>query len=166
MKPYSPPRLRKIRSQRCRSRWGATATEFVIIAPVFVFVIAVCGEFARLSMMRNQAQHAAYEACRFVIAEGSTIADGITRAEQILARLGTVNAVITINGSDGTPDENGNIPNEINFQTEAVSCNIEIPLKDNAAIIPAALLGGRIVVSDVSLRTERYRGFYDGVSVN
>ncbi len=152
--------------RRRKKRLGATAIEFAMVAPVFVFVIAVCGEFARLSMMRNLAQHAAYESARFVIAEGATIQDGIDRANQILARLGTQGAIVTINGSDGIPDANGNVPNEITFDTQHVSCEIIIPLEDNAAILPANFMGKRIVVSEMSLRTERYRGYYDGVSVD
>ena len=66
--------------KRLLTRLGTTSVEFAIVAPVFVFVIAVCGEFARLSMMRNLAQNAAYEAARYVMAEGAKVSDGIARA--------------------------------------------------------------------------------------
>ncbi len=137
-----------------------------MIAPVFIIVIAVCVEFARLSMMRNLAQHAAYEASRFILAEGATVNDGITRANQILARLGTRNATVTINGSNGKPGPGGVILNEIDFDTAEVSCRIEIPLKDNSLVIPPSFLGNKITASSISLRTERYRGFYDGQSAD
>jgi len=160
----TPPTNSSLR-QKGKTRRGVTATEFAIVAPVFVFVIVVCAEFARISMMRNLAQHAAYEAARYVITEGTSIEDGIARANQILGRLGTVNAIVRINDSDGVADANGNVANQISFTTQSVSCYIEIPLKDNSTIIPAAFLGSRIVVSEMSLRTERYQGFYDGMSV-
>lgn len=150
--------------RKSNQRRGVTAVEFACVAPVFVFVIAVCGEFARLSMMRNVAQNAAYEAARFVMAEGATVNDGIDRAEEILARLGTQGAIIKINGSDGSVGSNGQVTNEIGFSTTEVSCDIEIPLAPNSAIMPACMLGSKIVVSGMSLRTERYRGFYDGSS--
>jgi Flp pilus assembly protein TadG len=145
-------------------RQGVTAVEFACIAPVFLWVIFTCFEFARLSMMRNLAQNAAYEATRYVMAEGATVNDGINRARQILARLGTQGAIVTINGSDGSVGNNGQVANEITFQTQSVSCRIEIPLSANTFIFPTSMLGtnNKIVVSGMTLRTERYRGFYDG----
>jgi len=148
---------------RSSARQGVTAVEFACIAPVFLWVIFTCFEFARLSTMRNIAQNAAYEASRYVMAEGAKVSDGIGRAQQILARVGTQGAIVTINGSNGVPGPNGTVPNEITFQTESVSCRIEIPLAPNTLVFPASLLGNKIVVSGSSLRTERYRGFYDGL---
>lgn len=172
MQPESRPPIRSLqmiarflyRNRRSsNARQGVTAVEFACIAPVFLWVIFTCFEFARLSMMRNLAQNAAYEASRYVMAEGAKVSDGIARAQEILARLGTQNAVVTINGSNGVPGSNGVVPNEITFQTESVSCRIEIPLSSNTIIFPASMLGtNKIVVSGMSLRTERYRGFYDG----
>jgi hypothetical protein len=158
--------LAKYRGNRRKSnhRRGVTAVEFACVAPVFIFVIAVCAEFARLSMMRNLAQNAAYEAARFVMAEGGKVNDGIGRAQAILARLGTRGALIKINGSDGSLNSQGQVINEISFETTEVSCDIEIPLAENSTVIPASMLGDKIVVSGMSLRTERYRGFYDGQS--
>jgi Flp pilus assembly protein TadG len=151
---------------RLLARLGTTSVEFAIVAPVFVFVIAVCGEFARLSMMRNLAQNAAYEAARYVMAEGAKVNDGIAQANQILARLGTRDAIVTINGSTGAVGSGGQVINEITAATASVSCNIEIPLASNSAIIPASFLGNKIVVSGMTLRTERYRGYYDGLSTD
>lgn len=145
---------------------GATAVEFAMVAPVFVIVIAVCGEFARLSMMRNLAQNAAYEAARFVITEGATVEVGIAHANQILSRVGTANATVTINGSDGVADDDGNVNNQIQFNTQTVRCSITIPLKENSAIIPSYFFGETKIEAAMTLRTERYRGFYDGVSTN
>jgi Flp pilus assembly protein TadG len=149
-----------------RPRRGASAVEFACIAPVFIFVIAVCADFARLSMMRNLAQNASYEAARFVIAEGATINDGIARANQILARLGTRNAIVRINDSNGAAGSNGQVINEINFNTAEITCTIEIPLAANAMILPASMMGNKIVVSSMSVRTERYNGFYNGQGAN
>jgi Flp pilus assembly protein TadG len=147
-------------------RSGATAVEFACVAPVFIFVIAVCADFARLSMMRNLAQNAAYEAARFVMAEGATVNDGINRANQILARLGTKNAIVRINGSDGSTGANGQVINEIDSKTAEITCHIEIPLAANSAILPASMMGGNIVATSLAVRTERFNGYYDGQSVN
>ena len=69
----------KRRKQR-NVRWGASAVEFAMVAPTFIFVMAVCAEFSRMSILRNTAQNACYEAARLAMTEGATIADGIARA--------------------------------------------------------------------------------------
>lgn len=150
---------------RRRFRRGATAVEFAVVAPAFIIVIAVCAEFTRMSMMRNLAQNAAYEAARFVMTEGATVADGIDRANEILARVGTAGAEITINGSDGSTDNEGNVTNEIEFDTEVVTCTINIPLNENNIVIPDAVIGDTMIGAQISIRTERYRGYFDAEDV-
>ena len=145
---------------RRNARRGATAIEFAMMAPAFLLVLFVCAEFTRMSMMRNLAQNAAYEAARFVMTEGATVADGIEVADQILARVGTVGAEVTINGSDGTDPES-----EIDAQTEFVTCRILIALKDNSLIIPESIIGDTEIEASMTVRTERYRGFFDAQTV-
>jgi hypothetical protein len=132
-----------------------------MVAPAFLIMIAVSAEFARLSMIRNLSQNAAYEAARFVMTEGAKVADGIERANDILGRLGAVDADITINGSDGSTNEDGDVENEIAFDTPAITCRIEIELKDNSYIFPESFFGDTKIVSSMTIRTERYRGYYD-----
>lgn len=149
-----------------RNRRGATAIEFAMVAPAFLIVIAVSAEFARLSMMRNLAQNAAYESARFIMTEGATVADGIEKANSILARLGTVGAVVTINGSDGSVNEDGEVEGEIAFDTQEIVCQIEIMLKDNSIIIPKSVFGDTKILSSMTIRTERYRGYFDSQDLN
>jgi len=156
--PHSRKPTTRQRSER-RHRGGATAVEFAIVAPVFMIVIAVCVDFSRLSMMRNLSQNAAYEAARFVMAEGATVADGVARANQILARVGTTGANVLITGSDGT--SNGTVTNEITFDTQVINCTITIPLAKNVLVIPSAIIGNTQITSTISIRTERYQGFFD-----
>ena len=158
------PRQQSGRTRRVIRRRGVTAVEFAMVAPVFMIVIAVCGEVARLSMMRNIAQNASYEAARFVMSDGAKVSDGIARAREILARVGTVNAVVTINGSDGTLNSSGVVTNELGVNTQAITCAIQIPLRDNSSIIPSYVFGDTKIRSNMTVRTERYRGYYDGVS--
>lgn len=147
--------------RRRRNRRGATAVEFALVAPAFMIVVTICVEFARLSMLRSVAQNACYEASRLVVTEGATVQDGIDRANQILGRLGNVQADISINGSDGSLGEDGNVTNEIAFDTEAVQTQISIGLKDNTLIIPGNMFGEKRIGAQITLRTERYRGFFD-----
>ena len=152
--------------RRRRNRRGATAIEFAMVAPAFLIVIVVCVEFSRMCIMRNIAQNACYEAARFVMTEGATVADGIQRANEILSRVGGVDAQITINGSDGSLDDNGDVEGELAFDTAMVTARIEIMLKDNAVILPGSMFGDNKISAQMSMQTERYRGFFDAAAVD
>jgi hypothetical protein len=112
-------------------------------------------------MMRNIAQNAAYESARLIISEGATVADGIARANEVLGRLGNVQADIKVNGSDGSLNDDGDVQNEIQFDTEKVTTTIVINLKDNAIILPGSFFGENKITAQMTLNTERYRGFFD-----
>ena len=143
-----PKLRRKIRNRQ--KRRGASAVEFAMVAPAFLIVIFSCIEFSRISKMRNLTQNAAYEAARLVIIEGSTNQDAIDEANLILSRLGTSGAVINVN--DGA---------EITFETSEVTVRIEIPMSENSLVFPQ-IYNDKRIVSEVTLNTERYRGFFDG----
>ncbi|MEL7497535.1 MAG: TadE/TadG family type IV pilus assembly protein [Planctomycetota bacterium] len=162
------PQLNPIRNRRRRRRGekrsGASAVEFAMVAPAFLIVIVVCAEFSRMSMMRNLAQNACYEASRYVITEGATIEDGIQRAQDILSRLGNVQATIRINNADGSSDSDGNVINQIEFDTESVQTFIEIKLADNAVLLPGSMFGDNKIQAQMTLRTERYRGYFNSTT--
>ena len=153
-------KLAKPHSAIRNKRRGATAIEFAMMAPAFLVIIGVCAEFTRMSLMRNLAQNAAYQAARFVMTEGATVSDGIEVANEILGRVGTVDAEITINGNDGTDNNN-----DIEQSTEFITCRIRIPLKDNSLIIPESIIGDTEIEASMTVRTERYRGFFDAQTV-
>ena len=101
-------------------------------------------------MMRNLTQNAAYEAARYVITEGSTSQDAIDKANEVLDRLGTEGAKVCVN--DGA---------EIEFDTTQVTVRIEVPMSENSFVLPQ-LYNDKRIISEVTLNTERYRGFFDG----
>ena len=159
-------KLNPIRNRRRRpDRTGATAVEFAMVAPAFLIVIIVCVEFARLSILRNTSHNACYETCRFIMSEGATIEDGQNRAQDVLDRLGNVQATILINGADGSEDENGVI-NELDFETATVETRIEIRLADNTFILPGAMFGDATIRTRMSMSTERFAGFFDSSSID
>ena len=132
-------------------RRGATSLEFALIAPAFLLVVFCCVEFSRMSLLRNMTQNAAYEACRNVIVEGGNVQDAVVEAERVLARMGAREATINVN--DGQP---------ITFETQTVTVRIEVPMEANSLLLPYLFFGDRTLVSEMSLNTERYQGFFDG----
>ena len=137
------------RTRTCFQRRGATAVEFALVGPALFIVILCCAEFARLSMMRNLANNAAYDTARFVIVEGADNEDAIMMANQVLGRLGTKNATITINGGE-----------EIEPLTRTVTIEIVIPVAENSFFF-GSLYEGKEIRAEVTLNTERYAGYYN-----
>lgn len=146
--------MRKRRNHDRRRR-GATAVEFAVVAPAFLFICFFSIEFARMSMIRNLAQTAAYEASRFAMMEGATSADGQEKANEILARLGTKGANVQTSFQASLRDD-GSILEAKAFVTTTVS----IPLRDNTWVFPAVIFGDGEMYAETRLRSERYRGFY------
>lgn len=143
--------LRKI-----RNREGATTVEFAFIAPAFFAVIFCCFEYARMSMMRNLAQNAAYEACRFAMMEGATEAQGVAKANEVLARLGTKGATVTTTYQPILRDD-GSVIEARAFVTTTVT----IPLGQNSIAFPASVFGDTAITAETNLRSERYIGFFE-----
>lgn len=163
------PKLNPIRNRRRRRRLGrpgATAVEFAMVAPAFLIVIVVCVEFARLSTLRNTCHNACYEACRFIMSEGATVEDGRSKAQSILNRLGNIQATILVNGVDGSVDDEGNVVGELGFETGTVETEIEVRLAENTVILPGSMFGDRAIRARMSMRTERYAGFFNAADAD
>ena len=133
---------------RCR-RKGATAVEFALVAPALFLVILVCAEFARLSMMRDLANNAAYETARAVIVEGADNEDAVLKATQIVGRLGAVDVAVIINDGE-----------EIEPLTRSVTIEIVIPMESNSFFF-ASIYQGKEIRSEITLNTERYAGYFN-----
>ena len=98
--------------------------------------------------------------------EGASVEDGRERAQAVLNRLGTVQASILINGVDGSVDSDGNVIGQLGFDTASVQAEIDIPLSENTFILPGAMFGNRSIQARMSMRTERYAGFFDAANAN
>ncbi len=139
------------RLSRKRDRTGTAAVEFALAAPVLLLLIFCTVEFARISMIRNIAQNAAYEAARISMVEGASHQEGIDEANRILGRLGTQGATVDING--GT---------ELDFDTTDINVRIEIPMEDNAFVFKA-FYHDKKIITEASMGSERYNGFFNGL---
>jgi Flp pilus assembly protein TadG len=141
--------------RRHADRRGATLVEFAIVAPVMFMLIFACIELARVFMMQSIAEDAAYEAARHCMVSGAQKGDAITEANGLLALLGTQNATVTVTAvGDGTEQA------EIDDDTDEVTVNISIPMADNTLFL-SRFTGTITLDAEVTLMTERYKGFYD-----
>lgn len=142
--------------RKIQQREGATLVEFALVAPTFLLIIWCCFEFARMSMMKNLAQNAAYEACRFAMMEGATEEDGVDVANQVLARLGTQEATVTTTYIPIYRDD-GSVAQEKAF----VKTTVSIPIGDNSLVFPSSFFGDQALYAETELRSERYLGYFE-----
>jgi Flp pilus assembly protein TadG len=128
-----------------RKRRGAAVVEFALVSPVFLLVLLALFEFARLNVLRNTANNAAYEAVRQVVVPGATAQEAIDEASLVLQSVGTENATITVN------------PSVIDSETSQVTVTVAIPFNDNGFFLPI-FANGLVIRSSSTHKTERYRG--------
>jgi Flp pilus assembly protein TadG len=140
---------RRRRNRRPIRKKGAALVEFALVFPVFILIIFTCIEFARLNMIRNMMQDAAYYAARVCIVPGATEAEAEAEANRFLNSMGTRDAQIIINDGEGL-DEN----------SSAVSVQIVVPLASNA-LLTSKFTGQLVLTTEATMRTERYDGFFD-----
>lgn len=129
-------------SKSTSSRRGATAVEFALVAPVFFMILLASIEISRLNVMRNTADHAAYEAARTGLVPGGTADEAIAAANQLLSVVGTRGAQVVIT------------PAVLTDETAEIRVDIAIPFNRNALLIPRFLDNGTVSASS-TLRTER-----------
>lgn len=125
-------------------RRGATATEFAITAPIFVLFLMASFEFGWLNVLRHTADNAAYEAARYAMVPGGTAAEAQARANSLLKIVGARGAKVTVN------------PSNLTSTTDKVTVSIDIPMKDNALVVPK-FTGKKTLHAEATMRTERAR---------
>jgi len=128
--------------RQTESRRGATVVEFAITAPIFFLFLMAAFEFGWLNVMRHTANNAAYQAARHVIVPGATSAEAVAKAQSVLNAVGARNAKVTVS------------PSTITTQTDQVTVTVEIPVNDNALIVPR-FSRNLTLRSSSTLRTER-----------
>ena len=128
-----------------QSRWGASAVEFAIVANILIIMILACMEFARMNMVRNLAQDAAYFAARHAIVPGATSDEAINEAELVMQTM--LNNGYSVNVSD------------INEDSTEVTVTVGVDLTEVALFAPYFLPETEIQTV-ARMRTERYDHFY------
>lgn len=139
-------RARPIRRQRDGQRLGATAVEFAMCANLFFFLCFSCIEIARMNMIRNLAQDAAYMAARHVVVPGATAEEAEAKARQVLGMI--INNGYTID-----------VPT-IDRDTLWVDVTVSVNLNEVALLTPR-LFGNKTLTTTARMNTERYEHYFN-----
>jgi hypothetical protein len=131
-------------------RAGTTSLEFAIVAPVMFFIIFGSLELTRMAMLQHMAQDAAYDAARHAMVSGATVQEAIDKANETLDLFNAAGATVNVNGGHG-----------LQTTDQFITVEITIPMEDNALFL-RQFFAGRDIVASISLRRERYEGFYSG----
>lgn len=152
--PASATPIRRKRTNRRKAsrrrkrddRMAATMVEFAIVANVLFMVIFTCIEFARMNMVRNLTQDAAYFAARHSMVPGATPEEAEAEAARIMsAMVGEGNFEVDV------ADVDQNSP--------VITVTVGVDLDDVALFTPM-FLGDKRIESTASLTTERFAGFF------
>jgi Flp pilus assembly protein TadG len=133
---------KSVRRPRRITRRGATVVEFALAAPIFFLFLMAAFEFGWLNVLRHTADNAAYEAARYAMVPGATAAEATSKANSILNIVGARNAVVTVS------------PSVIDSNTDEVTVTVDVPMKDNALLVPK-FTGKTTLRGSATLRTER-----------
>jgi Flp pilus assembly protein TadG len=106
------------------SRRGTTAVEFSLTAPIALLFTFGCIEFARVHMIINSAENAAYEGARRGILPGATSEQAATAATRHLSAT-------LVNVSTATVE-----PTVITPTTKTVTVTTRVPVGSNLWITP------------------------------
>lgn len=128
-------------------RSGKVSVEFALTMPVALMLTFGIVEFARVNMIRNTAQNAAYEGARSAIIPGGTAERAATRANLIMSTIYTKNVDVTID------------PPVITDSTPKVTVSISVPLGINMWITPRYFVNQTMVRTCELTRESTNSGF-------
>lgn len=134
--------MTRVRRKKWRSRQGATIVEFALVLPLFFLFLFAAFEFGWMNVLRHTADNAAYEAARCAMVPGATAAEATAKANALLKSIGTRNAKVTVS------------PATITSSTDKITVTIDVPMADNALVIPK-FTGKKSIHATSTMRTER-----------
>jgi Flp pilus assembly protein TadG len=113
-----------------------------MVVPVFFVIFLALFEFARVDVIRHSIQTAAYEGARDAIVPNANAERARTVALENLNAIMAIHGDVTVNPAVITP------------QTPEVTVTVDVPLDDNAWVVPMFFQGKRLTTS-VTLSRER-----------
>jgi Flp pilus assembly protein TadG len=138
----SPNHTKRLSRGKRRLRRGATLVEFALVLPLFFLFLFAAFEFGWMNVLRHTADNAAYEAARHAMVPGATAAEATSKATALLKTIGARNAKVTVS------------PSTITSSTDKITVTIDVPMADNALVIPK-FTGKKSIHATSTLRTER-----------
>ena len=145
MKRKPPVMANRRRRVKGAIRRGASAVEFAIVANILLIMILTCLEFARMNMVRNLAQDAAYYAARQAMVPGATASEAEAEVERIMGALLSNGYYASISPLD----EN----------SSSVTVTVGVDFAEVALFAPL-FMPNSVIETTVRMRTERYDGFF------
>ncbi|MEL6108390.1 MAG: TadE/TadG family type IV pilus assembly protein [Planctomycetota bacterium] len=131
---------------RKKQRSGTTAVEFAIVANIFFVMIFTCMEFARMNMVRNLSQDAAYFAARHAMVPGATEAEAIQAADEVMSMMVSGGYTVDVG--------------ELGSDADDVTVTVTVDFDDVALFAPKFLPNTQIQ-SVARVYSERYDGFFE-----
>ncbi|MEM9410177.1 MAG: TadE/TadG family type IV pilus assembly protein [Planctomycetota bacterium] len=114
-----------------RKRQGSSSVEFALLFPLVLLFFTACVGLTQGFLLKDTAQHAAYEGVRTALVITSSADDVTTAVNEFTSSMGIDGAVVTVE------------PSELTQTTAEVSVTVSIPLSENAWIklpfLPEAL---------------------------
>ncbi len=133
----SPPKI-------SRSRRGASAVEFAIVAPIFFMVVLGIIEFGRMAMVQQMITSAAREGARVGVLDGATLTTVSNKANGYLASAGMTTATIAVSP---------NPPSSAGFG-ESVTVTVSIPFNDVSWLPAPFFIAGTTLTAEAVMRRE------------
>lgn len=127
-----------------RSRRGASAVEFAVVAPVFFLVVLGIVEFGRMIMVQQVLTNAAREGARVAVLDSATTARVENRVNDYLSSANLSGVSITI-----TP----NPPNSAGFD-EPVIVRVDVPFAAVSVLSKPFLAGATNLTAQSIMRRE------------
>ncbi|MCA9188124.1 MAG: pilus assembly protein [Pirellulaceae bacterium] len=136
--------LKNGRRNRRRTRLGAAAVEFAIVAPIFILLVFGMIEYGRMVMVQQVITNASREGARVAVVDGSTTTTVEDTVDDFM-----VSANITGYDVVVTPDP----PADAGYG-ESVSVTVSVPFSQVSWLPSPMYLGGTQMTSTTVMRRE------------
>lgn len=131
-----------MRKQNRQRRRGALTVEFALTAPIFFLVIFAGIEFARIHMIQNAMENAAFEGARRGIVPGATASDCEIAASRLIETMGLTDVDVTIT------------PAILDATADSVTVGIDVPISAANGFGLTGFMSGKNMSKTVTMPIE------------
>ena len=107
--------------QKRKSRGGAAAVEFAMVAPLLFLMVWGCIELTRYNLMKNVTYHAAFESARIGVKPGATVEDIIAEATFQMKYV-CDECTVTVT------------PSEIDMNTAEITVSVQVDIRQQGLV--------------------------------